>query len=106
MGGAFNATSPFVPESYDAAALIMLAMQADDSKDPADYKDHIMKVANAPGTKIGAGELAKGLEILRGGGDIDYVGASGVELIGPGEASGTYREVVMKGGEATTVAFR
>ena len=71
VGGAFNATSPFVPESYDAAALIMLAMQAADSKDPADYKDHIMKVANAPGTKIGAGELAKGLEILRGGGDID-----------------------------------
>ena len=106
VGGAFNATSPFVPESYDAAALIMLAMQAADSKDPADYKDHIMNVANAPGTKIGAGELAKGLEILRDGGDIDYEGASGVELIGPGEASGTYREVVMKGGEATTVAFR
>ena len=106
VGGAFNATSPFVPESYDAAALIMLAMQSADSKDPADYKDHIMKVANAPGTKIGAGELAKGLEILRGGGDIDYVGASGVELIGPGEASGTYREVVMKGGKDTTVAFR
>ena len=57
-------------------------------------------------TSHGAGELAKGLEILRSGGDIDYVGASGVELIGPGEASGTYREVVMKGGEATTVAFR
>ncbi len=106
VSGAFNATSPFVPESYDAAALIMLAMQSADSKDPADYKGHIMKVANAPGTKIGAGELAKGLEILRGGGDIDYVGASGVELIGPGEASGTYREVVMKGGKDTTVAFR
>jgi len=106
VSGAFNATSPFVPESYDAAALIMLAMQSADSKDPADYKDHIMKVANAPGTKIGAGELAKGLEILRGGGNIDYVGASGVELIGPGEASGTYREVVMKGGKDTTVAFR
>ena len=30
VGGAFNATSPFVPESYDAAALIMLAMQSAD----------------------------------------------------------------------------
>ena len=65
-----------------------------------------MKVANAPGTKIGAGELTKGLEILRGGGDIDYVGASRLNLFGPGEASVAYREVVMKGGKDTTVAFR
>ena len=39
-----------------------------------------------PGEPILAGELAKGLEILAGGGDIDYQGATGVELIGPGEA--------------------
>jgi branched-chain amino acid transport system substrate-binding protein len=106
VGDAFAATSPFAPESYDAAALILLAMQAAGSSDPADYKGHVMDVANAPGEKINAGELAKGLEILAAGGDIDYVGASGVELVGPGEAAGTYREIVIEGGEITTARFR
>lgn len=102
VDGKFEATSPFAPESYDAAALIMLAMQAAGSSDPADYKATLMDVANAPGEKIGAGELAKGLEILAGGGDIDYVGASDVELIGPGEAAGNYRVVGYEGGEEVT----
>jgi len=106
VGDAFAATSPFAPESYDAAALIMLAMQAAGSSDPADYKGKVMDVANAPGEKINAGELAKGLEILAADGDIDYVGASGVELVGPGEAAGNYREVVIEGGKLTTVQFR
>ena len=47
-----------------------------------------MNVANAPGEPIFAGELAKGLELAAAGTDIDYQGASGVELIGPGEAAG------------------
>jgi hypothetical protein len=41
VGGGFDATSPFTPESYDAAALIMLAMQAAGSSEPAVYKDHV-----------------------------------------------------------------
>ena len=106
VDGKFNATSPFAPESYDAAALIMLAMQAAGSSDPGVYKDKVMEVANAPGEPIGVGELAKGLEILANGGDIDHVGASGVELIGPGEAAGNYREIVVEGGQIETVQFR
>ena len=102
VDGKFEATSPFAPESYDAAALIMLAMQAAGSAEPGDYKSKIMEVANAPGEKIGAGELAKGLEILAGGGDIDYVGATDVELIGPGEAAGNYRVVGFENGAEVT----
>ncbi len=105
-GSAFNASAPFAPESYDAAALILLAMQAAGSSDPQAYKDAIFDVANAPGEQIEAGDLARGLEILANGGEIDYVGASGVELIGPGEASGTYREMVFEGGQQVTVQFR
>ena len=45
----------------------MLAMQAAGSIDPADYKDKVMDVANAPGEKIYPGELAKALELLEGG---------------------------------------
>ena len=106
VGGAFDSSSPFTPESYDAAALIMLAMQAADSKDSGDYKGKIMDVANAPGEKIGVGELAKALQIIKDGGEVDYVGATGVELIGPGEAAGNYREISYDGGKDTTAGFR
>ncbi|MGI9394710.1 MAG: ABC transporter substrate-binding protein [Boseongicola sp.] len=106
VGGAFDATSPFTPEAYDAAALIMLAMQAAGSSDSADYKGKVMEVANAPGEQIQAGELAKALEILAGGGEIDYVGATDVELIGPGEAAGNYREVSYEGGQEVTAGRR
>ena len=106
VDGAFDATSPFTPESYDAAALIMLAMQAAGSKDSNDFKEHVMDVANAPGEQIFPGELAKALEIIKGGGDVDYVGATAVELIGPGESAGNYRQIVIEGGEITTAKYR
>ena len=106
VGGAFDATSPFTPESYDAAALIMLAMQAANSMEPADYKGHIMDVANAPGVEIFPGELGKALQLIRDGQDIDYVGATAVELIGPGESAGNYRQIVIEGGEITTAKYR
>ncbi|HHS89193.1 MAG TPA: branched-chain amino acid ABC transporter substrate-binding protein, partial [Rhodobacteraceae bacterium] len=106
VAGAFDASSPFAPESYDAAALIMLAMQAAGSSDPAVYKDKVMDVANAPGEPILPGELEKALKILAEGGDIDYVGATAVELIGPGESAGNYRQVEIKDGKVTTVKYR
>lgn len=95
----------FAPESYDAAALFMLAMEAAKSASSNDYKGKIMELANAPGEKIFPGQLAKALEIVRAGGDIDYVGASAVELIGPGESAGAYREFEIEGG-LKTVGFR
>lgn len=105
-GSDFDPTSPFSPESYDAAALIMLAMQAAGSSDPAAYKEKVMMVANAPGELIYPGELGKALEIIANGGDVDYVGASAVELIGPGESAGNYRQIVIQNGEITTAKYR
>lgn len=102
----FDGTSAYASESYDAAALIMLAMQAANSKDPADYGAKIMDVANAPGEEINPGELGKALEILAAGGEVNYQGATGVELIGPGESAGSYREIEVKDGVNTTVRFR
>ena len=102
----FDATSPYTMESYDAAALIMLAMQAAGSSDPKVYKDKVMDVANAPGEKILPGEIGKALELLAAGKDIDYDGASGVELVGSGESAGRYREFEVKGGKYETVKFR
>ena len=73
-----------------------MAMQASGSTDSNTFKTKILDVANAPGEKINPGELAKALEILAAGGDVDYVGASDVELIGPGESAGSFQEVVIK----------
>ena len=92
-------SDPFVGESYDAAALIMLAMAANGSvSDSAGAASMVMKVANAPGEKIAAGDLATGIKILMEGGDIDYVGATNVELVGPGEAGGAYLLQEVAGG--------
>jgi branched-chain amino acid transport system substrate-binding protein len=102
----FDGTSSYAGESYDAAALIMLAMQAANSSKSADLAGKVMDVANAPGEQIFPGELAKGLELIAAGTDIDYVGASAVELIGPGEAAGSYREYEFKDGKITTVGYR
>ncbi|WP_299838821.1 ABC transporter substrate-binding protein [uncultured Paracoccus sp.] len=101
----FDPTSPYAGEAYDAAALMLLAMEAAKSSDPSVYKDKITEVANAPGEKILPGELAKGLELLAAGTDIDYDGASSVELIGNGESGGSFRETVMKDGKLDVVGY-
>ena len=95
-----------MPESYDAAALMLLAMQAANSTKSADYAPKIMDLANAPGEKIYPGELAKALQLIKDGKDIDYVGASAVELIGPGESAGNYREIEVKDNKIETVKYR
>ncbi|WP_172295056.1 ABC transporter substrate-binding protein [Pseudoruegeria sp. HB172150] len=98
--------SSFTRESYDAAALLALAMQAGGEATSAAIAANLLDVANAPGEPILPGELAKALQILADGGDVDYVGATNVELIGPGEAAGTYREYVIEDGAYSTVQFR
>ncbi|MBN8293322.1 ABC transporter substrate-binding protein [Rhodobacter sp. NTK016B] len=102
----FDATSAYAGESYDAAALMILAMAAAGSTAPADYAEHIMSVANEPGEEIYPGQLGRALEIIAEGGEVDYVGATAVTLIGPGESAGSYREVVVEGGALETTQYR
>lgn len=106
VDGAFDVTSPFSPEGYDAAALMLLAMQAAGSSDPQVYKDHVMTVANAPGEQIFPGELDKALQILADGGAVDYVGSTDVEMFGSGESAGSYRQIQIQDGAITTVKYR
>jgi branched-chain amino acid transport system substrate-binding protein len=87
-----NGESSFTRESYDAAALIALAMHKGGAGTSEAAAANILDIANAPGEPILPGELGKAIQILNDGGEIDYVGATNVELIGPGEAAGTYRE--------------
>jgi branched-chain amino acid transport system substrate-binding protein len=104
-GAAGFKPGPYAPQSYDAAALMILAMQASNSTDSNIFKSKIMDVANAPGQKINPGELGKALKILASGGEVDYVGASDVELVGPGESAGSFQEIVVKSQKITPVQF-
>ena len=97
---------PFCAESYDAAALIALAIQAAGSADRQAIRDNVMAVANGPGEEIGPGELARGLEILAAGGVVDYVGATGVNLNEVGETYGSYKELEVQDGAFVTVRIR
>jgi branched-chain amino acid transport system substrate-binding protein len=99
-------TGTYVPESYDAASLIALAIAANGSADRTGIRDHVLEVANAPGEQIFAGELAKGIELAAAGTDIDFQGATGVELIGEGEAQGSYRVYEIVDNAAKTIGFR
>ncbi|GGF70379.1 branched-chain amino acid ABC transporter substrate-binding protein [Paracoccus acridae] len=102
----FDGTSAYSAEAYDAAALMLLSMAAAKSSDPNVWKNNVMDVANEPGEKILPGELAKGIEILNGGGDIDYVGASSIEMVGAGETAGVYREIAIENGELAVIGYR
>ena len=100
--GGVEASGPYTGESYDAAALIVLAMQAGKSADRASIAKNVMDVANAPGTKIYPGELKKGLDLLAKGKKINYEGATGVTFTSVGEAEGSFLEQEVKGGKFKT----
>ena len=106
ISGDIDPTAPYAGESYDAAALIALAIEAGGSADRSSIVANIKKVANAPGEQIFPGELAKGLAILTGGGDIDYQGATDVELSTFGDAAGSFKEMEVKGGTFELVQVR
>ena len=97
-----NSSSPFTRESYDAAALIILAIQAGKSAQKDSIAKHILEVANAPGTKIYPGELNKALELLAKGKKINYEGASNLEFFKNGEPFGSFLEKEIRGGKIKT----
>ena len=95
-------SGPYTGESYDAAALIVLAMQAGGSADRDSIAKNVMAVANGPGKKIYPGELKKGLDLLAKGKAIDYEGATGVTFTDVGEAIGSFLEKEIKYGKFKT----
>ena len=97
--GGINISNPYTGESYDAAALIVLAIQAGGSSNSKSISKNILEVANSPGTKIYPGEIKKGLELLAKGKKIDYEGATGVSFNKFGEAKGSFLEQQIKNGK-------
>jgi len=100
--GGIDSSGPYTGESYDAAALIVLAMQAGGSADRASIAKNVMAVANGPGKKIYPGELKKALDLLAKGKAVDYEGATGVNFTDVGEAFGSFLEKEIKGGKFKT----
>jgi len=100
--GGIDSSGPYTGESYDAAALITLAMQAGGKADRATIQKNVMSVANAPGTKIYPGQLKKALDLLSKGKAVNYEGATGVEFTDVGEAFGSFLEKEIKGGKFKT----
>jgi ABC-type branched-subunit amino acid transport system substrate-binding protein len=96
---------PFIDSSYDAAMILMLAMEAAGTTDGAKVRDMIRKVSNAPGEKILPGEFAKAKKLLAEGKDIDYVGAAGAqEFDKNGDVSGTFEHWEIKDGKLETIS--
>ena len=95
-------SGPYTGESYDAAALIVLAMQAGGSADRASIAKNVMAVANGPGKKIYPGQLKEALDLLAQGKAVDYEGATGVIFTDVGEAEDSFLEKEIKGGKFKT----
>jgi branched-chain amino acid transport system substrate-binding protein len=106
---AFSETDPAAPaadRSYDAGAIVGLAIAQAGSAEPAAIKDAVRKVLDPNGTVIHAGkdEFAKALQLIKDGKPIKYEG-----VIGPiafdefGDITGPFRLWRIQNGEVTTV---
>ena len=101
LGG--EPSSLFISEAFDAAAILALAIAEAGSEDGDDIKTAIRKVANAPGEKVGPGDLAKALQLISEGEDIDYVGAAGEqEMDENGDVLNTIEIWKIEGGQVTS----
>ena len=92
----------FAAQVYDCVNVIALAAEAAGSTDPADFREELVGVTTE-GTACTS--FAECQELIAGGEDIDYNGASGqLEFIESGEpGSGTYEVWSFENGELTTV---
>ncbi|MGK7888714.1 MAG: ABC transporter substrate-binding protein [Leptolyngbyaceae cyanobacterium] len=89
--GAFGDRDPgvFDPNTWDAAAVLVLAAEAAQSTNGAEIQDQVAAVANAPGTEVT--DVCEGLALVRNGEEINYQGASStIEFDAQGDVVGRY----------------
>lgn len=93
----------YVPQAWDATALLVLAAQAAKANTGVGIQSKITEVANAPGTEVA--DVCEGLKLLREGKDINYQGASGnVDIDKNGDVVGVYDVwAVANDGKLTTI---
>ncbi|WP_138498169.1 ABC transporter substrate-binding protein [Nostoc sp. PA-18-2419] len=79
----------FAAQSWDAAALLVLAAQAAKENTGVGIAKHIREVADGPGTEVT--DVCEGLKLLKQGQKINYQGASGnVDVDANGDVVGVY----------------
>ncbi len=66
----------FTSQSYDSAAVLILANVAAGENDGTAVRDQMRNVANPPGTEITPDNLPEGVEMAAAGEDVNYQGAS------------------------------
>jgi branched-chain amino acid transport system substrate-binding protein len=106
FSGGIKPDAPAADRSYDAGAIVALAVAKAGKGDAAAIKAAIPEVVDPNGTPIHAGkdEFAKALALIKEGKSIRYEG-----VIGPiafdqyGDITGPFRLWRIKGGEVTTV---
>ncbi|WP_199336918.1 ABC transporter substrate-binding protein [Oscillatoria sp. FACHB-1407] len=77
------------PNSWDAAAILVLAAEAAKANTGAAVKEQIATVANPPGEQVT--DVCQALELVRQGQDIDFQGASGtLDFNDAGDVAGAY----------------
>jgi branched-chain amino acid transport system substrate-binding protein len=98
--------SPAADRSYDAGAIVGLAIAEAGKPDSAAIRDAIRKVLDPNGTVIHAGkdEFAKALALIKEGKPIKYEGVIGpVTFDDVGDITGPFRLWRIQKGEVTTV---
>lgn len=91
----------YTANQFDAAILACLAIQkAGVADDPVTIRDALFDISRPPGTAFSPARIGEALSALRGGGDIDYDGASGpVDFDDYGEVLGGYVVYRIKDGK-------
>ncbi|MBW4659271.1 MAG: ABC transporter substrate-binding protein [Drouetiella hepatica Uher 2000/2452] len=80
----------YASQTWDAAALLMLAAEAAKSNQAIAISNKLQEVANAPGVEVT--DICEALQSLREGKEINYQGASGeVDLDENGDVSSLYQ---------------
>ncbi|MDJ0579435.1 ABC transporter substrate-binding protein [Crocosphaera sp.] len=92
----------FVPHSWDATVLLMLAAEAAKANTGEGIQSKIREVANAPGTEVS--DPCEAIALVRDGQDINYQGASGnVDIDENGDVVGSYDVWTVKADGTTEV---
>jgi branched-chain amino acid transport system substrate-binding protein len=79
----------FTPHSFDALAIVCLAIQKAGEYNGVKIRDNLRFVANPPGKVFTVGQLGDALAAIKAGQDVNYEGASGsVDLDAAGEPFG------------------
>jgi len=90
----------FTPHSFDALAIVCLAIQKAGEYNGVKIRDNLRFVANPPGKVFTVGQLGDALAAIKAGEDVNYEGASGsVDLDAAGEPVGPVGTWTIKDGK-------